>query len=329
MDPRLRGDDEHQIMNHISVLKDETINQFNYLKDKGGVFVDGTLGLAGHSVAILNNQNTAASLKIIGIDADESALDRAKKIIFKRGFVENFILVHNNFKNIKSILAELNIEKIDGGLLDLGVSSMQFDTKERGFSFQDPDQPLDMRMDTNQKLTTAMVLNSYPAEKITKILYEYGEERFASRIIKNIVEARKKSPIAKVGDLLDVLEISIPKFFQKRSKIHFATKTFQALRIEVNGELSGLDEAIKDFVSVLKPGAKLAIISFHSLEDRIVKQTFHNLANPCHCPPKMPCVCNLKPSVKILTKKPIIPSESEISTNPRSRSAKLRVIEKI
>ncbi len=319
-------------MQHIPVLKSEIVDQFGYLNDKGSVFVDGTLGLAGHSLAILsfpNHPKRPNPPKIIGIDADQSALNAAKKLISGSGFSKNFILVHNNFKNIKNVLSELNIAKIDGALLDLGVSSMQFNTKERGFSFQDPNQPLDMRMDQDQNLTATIVLNSYPAEKLTKILYEFGEEKFARTIVKNIIEFRKKTPIVKVGDLIEILSQSIPISIQKRSKIHFATKTFQALRIGVNCELNELDAAIKDFVSVLKPGAKLAIISFHSLEDRIVKQTFNDLANPCKCPPQMPCICGLKPEVKILTKKPIVPSAEEIASNPRSRSAKLRVVEKI
>lgn len=319
-------------MNHVSVLKDEVIDQFSYLNKKGSVFVDGTLGLAGHSMAILSSPNHSKYpllSKIIGIDTDQSALTEAQKIISERGFAKNLTFVHNNFKNIRSILDELNIEKIDGALLDLGVSSVQFDQKERGFSFQDPDQPLDMRMDQDQKLTAAMILNSYSAEKLTGILFEYGEEKFARTIVKNIIESRKKLPMNKVGDLIEILGKSIPVSIQKRSKIHFATKTFQALRIEVNAELTGLDQTIKDFVYVLKPGARLAIISFHSLEDRIVKKTFQVLESPCQCPPKIPCVCGLKPVVKILTKKPIVPSQQEISANPRSRSAKLRVVEKI
>lgn len=316
-------------MKHISVLKNEVIDQFGYLNDEGGIFVDGTLGLAGHSLTLLNGSKDKTKLKIIGLDVDQSALNEAEKIISERGFIDNFILVHNNFKNIKGVLTDLNIAEIDGVLLDLGVSSMQFDQKERGFSFQDPSQPLDMRMDLGQKLTAAMVLNSYPAEKLTGVLFEYGEEKFARTIVKNIIESRKKLPMNKVGDLIEILSKSIPVSIQKRSKINFATKTFQALRIEVNAELTGLDQTIKDFVSVLKPGAKLAIISFHSLEDRIVKKTFQVLESPCQCPAKMPCVCGLKPTVKILTKKPIIPTSAEILSNPRSRSAKLRVAEKI
>lgn len=316
-------------MEHVSVLKSEVINQFDYLQEKGGVFVDGTLGLAGHSLAVLQSLKNKDQLKIIGIDADQQALDGTEKIISKSGFAANFILIHNNFKNVNGIINELNIDKIDGALLDLGVSSMQFDQKERGFSFQDPEQLLDMRMDRSNYLTAEIVLNNYPAEKLTKILYDYGEERFAAGIVKNIIDSRKKSPIRKVGDLLEVLSNSIPKAFQMRSKIHFATKTFQALRIEVNNELTGLDGAIRDFVSVLKPGGKLAIISFHSLEDRVVKKTFQALESPCQCPAKMPCVCGLKPEIKILTKKPIIPTNQEIAINPRSRSAKLRVAEKL
>jgi len=313
-------------MKHISVLKSEILEQFKYLGKKPGIFVDGTLGLAGHSLAILEK---SPKLTTVGIDQDLSAIDEAGKLISASKLSEKFILVHNNFKNIKSVLAELKIAKIDGALLDLGVSSMQLDEKERGFSFQDPNQPLDMRMDRENDLTAAKILNSYQESRLTEIFFKYGEEKFARKIARNIIEARKKDPIKKVGQLVEILEKSIPISVQKRSKTHFATKVFQALRIETNEELRGLDETISDFVSFLKPGARLAIISFHSLEDRIVKQTFDHLTHPCQCPPEMPCVCGLKPIVKILTKKPIVPFDEETKNNPRSRSAKLRVIEKI
>ena len=315
-------------MKHIPVLLDEIIETFKYLK-KGGVFVDGTLGAAGHSIAIANGlQLTTYNLQLIGIDQDQEALEIAKENIEKAGLGDNFILVHNNFKNIAAVLSNLNISKIDGALLDLGVSSMQFDQKERGFSFQDPAQPLDMRMDQNCNITAAKILNEYSESEIIRILRQYGEESFASKIARNIVETRKKKSFATVGDLLEILSVSIPKKFQF-GKTHFATKTFQALRIEVNDELNILENTIGDFVKILKPESKLAIISFHSLEDRIVKQTFNKLAHPCTCPPALPCVCGKTPTIKILTSKPIISSESEISANPRSRSAKLRIIQKL
>lgn len=312
-------------MTHIPVLKDDVIDQFDYLKKRSGYFVDGTLGLAGHSLEIAKINS---ALKIIGIDADQQALDEAKKRISKAGMQKNFILVHNNFKNINEILDELKTKKINGALLDLGVSSMQFDNKERGFSFQDPDRLLDMRMDQTKEFTAAKILSSYTESQLAKILFEYGEERNANKIAKNITLARKKSALKTVGDLLEVLKISIPKRDQF-GKIHFATKTFQALRIEVNAELDKLDVALREFVDALKPGGRLAVISFHSLEDRIVKKTFQSLEDPCQCPPKMPCVCGLTPLVKIITKKPLVASEAEIDLNPRSRSAKMRVVEKI
>lgn len=223
-----------------------------------------------------------------------------------------------------------NDELVDGALLDLGVSSMQFDSKERGFSFSEPSASLDMRMDQEQKITAAGILNRYPREKIEQILKEFGEERFARIISINIVKERGNKQFQEVGDLLSVLEKSIPVKIQKTSKIHFATRTFQALRIEINEELKYLEKTIRDFVDLLKPNSKLAIISFHSLEDRIVKQTFKELAKECICPPKAPiCNCNHKAKIKKLTRKPIIPSEEEINVNPRSRSAKLRIVEKL
>ncbi|PIS07740.1 16S rRNA (cytosine(1402)-N(4))-methyltransferase [Candidatus Berkelbacteria bacterium CG10_big_fil_rev_8_21_14_0_10_43_13] len=313
-------------MKHVSVLKSEVLDQFSYLKGKAGIFVDGTLGMAGHSLSL---ENISDKLKIIGIDADEEALGLVKKELSVSKHSKNFILVHNNFKSIKKILVELNIEKIDGALLDLGVSSMQLDQKDRGFSFQDSTQLLDMRMDQTRDLTAAKILNFYKENQLSQIIFNYGEEKFARIIAKNIIEFRKKTPITTIHLLLNILDISIPKSVQMRSKTHFATKTFQALRIEVNGELDGLDQAIKDFASVLRPGGRLAVISFHSLEDRIVKKTFSFLAHPCQCPSEMPCICGLVPEIKILTKKPIIPSAEETTNNPRSRSAKLRVLEKI
>jgi len=313
-------------MKHVSVLKSEFLEQFSYLKGKAGIFVDGTLGLAGHSLAL---QKSSGKLKIIGIDTDQEALNLAKKELSTSKYSKNFILIHNNFKKITAILQELEIEKIDGGLLDLGVSSMQLDQKDRGFSFQDSTQLLDMRMDQTRDLTAAKILNFYKESQLSQVIFNYGEEKFARIIAKNIIEFRKKTPIATVYHLIKILDLSIPKSVQMRSKTHFATKTFQALRIEVNGELDGLDQAIRDFVSVLKPGAKLAVISFHSLEDRIVKKTFNFLAHPCQCPSEMPCICGLVSEIKILTKKPIIPSVEETTNNPRSRSAKLRVLEKI
>lgn len=316
-------------MNHIPVLKNEVLEYFQYLAKDGNYFVDGTLGLAGHSLAIAKQAEDNKDLKFIGIDQDQSALDLALEKITTQKLDSRFILVHNNFKNISEILEELEIDKFDGALLDLGVSSMQFDDKSRGFSFSDPAQILDMRMDKSSNFDAQFIVNNYSREELTEILYKFGEESFAPKIATNIVYSRKKKTIRTIGDLLEVLSESIPKSLQVGRRQHFATKTFQALRIAVNKELDGLDLAITDFANHLKSGGRLAIISFHSLEDRIVKTTFHDLANPCKCPPKLPCVCNLEPSAKIITSKPIVASEQEVSENPRSRSAKLRVVEKL
>ncbi|MFA7253869.1 MAG: 16S rRNA (cytosine(1402)-N(4))-methyltransferase RsmH [Patescibacteria group bacterium] len=315
---------------HIPVLENEVINQFRYLdKLNGAVFVDATLGAAGHSIMLAESLKPKNENVFIGIDQDEKALEIAKKEIKQAGFEREFILVHDNFENIASILKELDYESIDGALLDIGVSSMQIDELERGFSFKDPNQPLDMRMDCSKSLTAGYLLNNYPESRINNIIHDFGEEQFSRVIARNIIEARKAKKMNTIGDLLSVLERSIPVKIQKTSRVNFATKTFQALRIEVNQELEILEKSINDFVGALKPGGRLAIITFHSLEDRIVKQTFKLLADPCQCPKSMPCICNKKPTVKMITKKPVGPADDEIRENPRSRSAKLRVIEKL
>lgn len=325
-------------MKHIPVLKNEVLETLDYLKNiKDGFFVDGTLGLAGHSLAIaakLKDQNS--KLKFIGIDKDTNALKLAKENIEKAGFLDDFAFVHNDFKNIEEIFKQVQDDrkiedlKIDGALIDLGVSSMQLDDKERGFSFSDPEAALDMRMDQTQELSAFDVLNYYPQLKLEKIFREYGEEKFYRNIAKNICKNRKLKPIEKVGELLSILEVSIPTKVRKTSKKHFATGTFRALRLEVNQELTKLDTALMDFISVLNKGSRLAVISFHSTEDRIVKETFRKAENPCICPPLVPvCACGNTPLVKIITKKPIIPSDQEIAENPRSRSAKLRIVEKL
>jgi 16S rRNA (cytosine1402-N4)-methyltransferase len=318
-------------MDHISVLKNEVTENFGYFcKIKSPIFVDGTIGAAGHGLAIAKELNIAnLDFQIIGLDQDKTALKIAKENIKNAGLVNKFILIHTNFSDVNDVLAANNISKIDGALLDLGVSSMQFDLAERGFSFKDPTQNLDMRMDTENELTAIQILNSYPQSRIEQILREFGEEKFSRKIAKEIVEVRKKITIVTVGDLLAILEKAIPIKIQKTGRTHFATKTFQALRIEVNHELEILEQTIDDLVELLNTGGRLAIITFHSLEDRIVKHKFQSLAHPCQCPPKMPCGCGLVPRIEILTKKPIIPDQLEIESNPRSRSAKLRIIEKI
>lgn len=312
---------------HISVLKDEIVENFKYLANlKEGVFFDGTLGLAGHSIEIAKIN---PHLTIIGLDKDDEAIKLAKEDISKSSLGDRFIIEKSDFKDFEDVLIKYKIAEINGALLDLGVSSLQLDDLNRGFSFKDKDQPLDMRMDQTQELDAKKILNTYNETELFKILSEFGEEKFARLIAKNITRKRKEEKIEKVSDLLTVLEQSIPAKFRKTGKIHFATRTFQALRIEVNKELLNLDIAINRLVSYLRPGAKLAIISFHSLEDRIVKNTFKKLADPCDCPKEMPCICGLKKTIRILTNKPILPSEIEIKQNSRSRSAKLRIIEKI
>jgi 16S rRNA (cytosine1402-N4)-methyltransferase len=319
-------------MKHIPVLKNEVLDNFNYFSNvKDGYFVDGTLGAAGHSIAIATKFKAQNSkLKIIGIDKDHKALEIAKDNIKKASLIGNFIFIHDDFKNIKTILDDLKINKINGALIDLGVSSMQLDDRERGFSFSSPEAVLDMRMDQSQKLSAFDVLNYYPQIKLEKILKEYGEEKFYRNIAKNICKSRKTESIKKVGDLLKILEESIPTKVRMTGKKHFATSAFRALRLEVNQELTKLDNALLNFINALDKGGKLAVISFHSTEDRIVKETFRRAENPCVCPPLAPvCACGNKPLVKILTKKPIIPNEEETAQNPRARSAKLRVVEKL
>jgi len=321
-------------MPHTPVLKNEILETFGYLrKIKMPVFVDGTLGAGGHALAIALTQNLKLKTKnygsFIGIDKDHAALEIAKENIAEAGLLDQFQFIHDDFKNIKEIFRKLKIEKIDGVLLDLGVSSMQFDQKERGFSFSDPDQPLDMRMDRRSRLTASDIINRYSESALAQIIFNYGEERWGKAIARAITRSRKTRRVSTVGDLLNIIAETLPPKVKYADGKHFATRTFQALRIEVNQELIGLDKAIAGFVEVLNPGGRLAVISFHSLEDRIVKQTFLKLADPCTCPAEMPCLCGKKPIVKIISKKPIVPSDSETRDNIRSRSAKLRIVEKI
>jgi 16S rRNA (cytosine1402-N4)-methyltransferase len=333
-----------RITHHKPVLLKEVLDAFDYLKDKTElVFVDGTIGLAGHSTALalkIKNQKSlprrqAGKIKIIGIDKDQKALDSAKLKAESCNLEAIFTFVHDDFSNYEDIIHSMNLStsleasKIDGILLDLGVSSMQLDERERGFSFQDPEQPLDMRMNQKQIITAAEILNTYPLIELRRVL-KYAEEKYHRHIAENICLARKVRKIRTVGDLLKILEDSIPAGVRTRSKKHFATNTFRGLRIETNNELSHLADTIKTMTQSLKVGGKIAIISFHSTEDRIVKHTFKELANPCTCPREFPqCVCGKKPEIKILTTKPIEASEQELGDNPRARSAKLRIAERI
>jgi 16S rRNA (cytosine1402-N4)-methyltransferase len=317
---------------HQPVLLSEVIETFECLKDrKDPVFVDGTIGLAGHSSAIaeavLKSKVQSPKLKIIAVDKDQDALKIAGKKLGKYDNIR-FSLINDKFENIKDILAGLNIEKVDGILLDLGVSSMQLDQGERGFSFQ-TEAPLDMRMDQGQELTAREVVNRYPEKELVRIFSEYGEERFSKTITRKIIEERSKRAIETTKELADVVIAAVPAKFRS-TKTSPATNVFRALRMEVNREVADLEKGIEDAVSVLSPGGKLAVISFHSIEDRVVKQTFSRLANPCICSTKQPvCNCGLVPQIKILDKKPIVPTEEEVAENPRARSAKLRIAERI
>ncbi|OFI07545.1 ribosomal RNA small subunit methyltransferase H [Clostridium acetireducens DSM 10703] len=305
---------------HISVLLNETIDGLNIKPE--GVYVDCTLGGGGHSREILKRLSEKGTL--IGIDQDSTALEVCRER-FKE--YSNVIYVHNNFYNIDTILNNLNIEKVDGVIMDLGVSSYQLDTAERGFSYM-KDAPLDMRMDRDNDISAFNVINNYSEEELTNVIKKYGEEKFAKRISRKIVERRKKTSIDTTIQLVDIIKEAIPVKFQKKG--HPAKKTFQAIRIEVNRELKILNKAIEDSVNHLNSEGRISIITFHSLEDRIVKNKFRELENPCTCPPDFPiCVCGKKPILKIINKKPVEPSEYEKQVNSRSKSAKLRIGEKI
>jgi 16S rRNA (cytosine1402-N4)-methyltransferase len=306
---------------HISVLLDECIDGLNIKKD--GIYVDGTLGGAGHSKEICNHLDSRGLL--IGIDQDINALNASREVLKDKQC--NIELIESNFSNIKNVLESKEIFQIDGMLLDLGVSSHQLDEPLRGFSYMH-DAPLDMRMSQKAKLSAYEVVNNYSEEELYKIIKEYGEERWAKRVAQFICQSRMQQPIQTTYELVDIIKKAIPKS-ARRDGPHPAKRTFQAIRIEVNNELGIIKDTILDATALLKPGGRLCIITFHSLEDRIVKQTYKQLENPCTCPASFPvCVCNQKPTIKTITRKPILPTEEEIEKNPRSRSAKLRIIEK-
>lgn len=305
---------------HVSVLLEESIEGLDIKED--GIYVDCTLGGAGHSKQIISRLSSKGML--IGIDQDINAINFAKE---KLKCYPNIKIVHDNFYNIDNILKELNIDKVDGILMDLGVSSYQLDEAERGFSYM-KDAPLDMRMDRDNSLSAFNVVNQYDEEKLVKIIREYGEEKFALRIARFIVSERQNKPIETTLELVEIIKNAIPAK-ARREGPHPAKRTFQAIRIEVNQELAILEKAIEDSVAHLNKDGRIAIITFHSLEDRIVKNTFKRLQDPCICPKEFPvCTCGKVSELKIITKKPIEPSEYEIENNPRSRSAKLRVGEK-
>ncbi len=305
---------------HVPVLLDEVINALDIKED--GIYVDCTLGGAGHSSEILKRLSSKG--KLIGIDQDINALNAAKERLAGHN---NVIYVHDNFYNIDKIMESICIDKVDGILMDLGVSSHQLDTAERGFSYM-KEAPLDMRMDRDNHISASEVINNYSEEEIYKIIRDYGEEKFAKRIANFIVNQRSIKPIETTLELVDIIKKAIPMRFQKNG--HPAKKTFQAIRIEVNRELFILDKAVEDSIRRLNKDGILAIITFHSLEDRIIKQKFKELENPCTCPKEFPiCVCGKTSIIKIISKKPIEATDMEREENSRSKSAKLRVAKKI
>lgn len=307
--------------NHVSVLLNECIENLNIKPD--GIYVDGTMGGAGHSLEIVKKLSEKGML--IGIDRDEEALAVAEERL--KDF-NNVKYVHDNHDNIDEIIKNLNIKGIDGILLDLGVSSYQIDEKTRGFTYMD-DGPLDMRMDKSQKLTAEYIVNNYKEQDLARIIFEYGEEKFSRKIAKNICEYRKNKKIETTGELVKIIEKSIPGKFREKNS-HPAKRTFQAIRIEVNNEIEPLYNTVKNSITALNSKGRLCVITFHSLEDRMVKKAFIDAEGKCTCPKDLPyCVCGNVSLGKIITKKPILPTEKEMQENSRSRSAKLRVFEKI
>lgn len=314
---------EEQIaFSHYSVLLNECIEGLAIRPD--GIYIDGTAGGAGHSSVIASHLGKGG--KLLALDQDETAVAVATERLSRFG--ERAEVVHTNFCNLAQVCADRGINQIDGLLLDLGVSSYQLDTAERGFSYRS-DAPLDMRMDATKQLSARTIVNEYSEDALRRIFFEYGEERFSSRIASNIIRARQTAPIETTGELVEIIKRSVPARHGDGGH-HPAMRTFQALRIEVNAELDVIAPAIKSAVSLLRPGGRVVIITFHSLEDRIVKQTFASLAGGCTCPPGFPiCVCGNKPKINILTKKPILPTKEELAINSRSHSAKLRIAEKL
>lgn len=306
---------------HYSVLLPETIEQLHIKED--GIYVDGTLGGGGHSYEIAKRLTTG---RLIGIDQDYDALEAAGERL--RPFADRVTLVHSNYEAMVERVHEIGIDKVDGILLDLGVSSFQLDTPERGFSYMVEDAPLDMRMDQDNPMTAADIVNDYSEEDLYRIIRDYGEDRFAKNIAKNIVKERQKERITRAGQLNQIIERSIPKKLQVTGG-HPAKRTYQAIRIELNRELDVLEQNLDAFIDLLAEDGRICIITFHSLEDRIVKNTFKKNQDPCTCPKDFPvCVCGKKSKGRVITRKPILPSEKELEENTRSRSAKLRVFER-
>lgn len=306
---------------HTSVLLNETIENIKIKPD--GIYVDGTLGGAGHSSHIC--ERLSATGRLIGIDQDEAAIAAAGKRL--EPFQNQVTIIRSNYCDMVPRLAEIGVTGVDGILLDLGVSSYQLDNAERGFTYRE-DVPLDMRMDQRNALSAYEVVNDYSEENLSRILHEYGEERFARKIAHNICVSRQQAPIRTTGELIEIIKRSIPAKIRATGG-HPAKRTFQAIRIEVNQELTVLSESLDGMIDLLNDGGRLCVITFHSLEDRIVKNIFRKNEHPCTCPPEFPvCVCGKKSKGTVVTRKPILPGEEEMETNPRSKSAKLRVFER-
>lgn len=309
--------------NHKSVLLEETIESLNIKPD--GIYVDGTLGGAGHAQRVI--EKLSENGRFVGIDQDEDALCAAKEKLGKLNKNVQIDVVKSNYKDMVSVLKGLGIDRVDGILLDIGVSSYQIDTVERGFTYKE-DGPLDMRMDKDSSFSAKNVVNEYSEMDLFRIIRDYGEDRFAKNIAKHIVQRRAEKPFETTGELIETIKAAIPLKVRANGG-HPAKKTFQAIRIEVNKELYVLENSIDEMIEVLADGGRLSIITFHSLEDRIVKNKFRENENPCVCPPNFPaCVCGRKSKGIVVTRKPIVPSEKEISENKRSKSSKLRVFER-
>lgn len=308
---------------HYSVLLNETIENLNIRPD--GIYVDGTLGGGGHSYQIL--KRLGENGKLIGIDQDADAIQAAGERLAEFG--NKATLIRSNYANMKEELHAIGVNGVDGIVLDLGVSSFQLDTPERGFTYREPDAPLDMRMDDRQSQTAKDIVNGYSEMDLYRIIRDYGEDKFAKNIAKHIVAARQVKPITTTGELTEIIRESIPMKMQVKSG-HPAKRTFQAIRIELNRELDVLRDSLDGMIDILDDGGRLCIITFHSLEDRIVKTIFRKNENPCTCPSDFPvCVCGKKSKGKVITRKPILPGETEMEENPRSKSAKLRIFERV
>ena len=311
---------------HISVLLNECIDGLNIRPD--GVYMDGTMGGAGHP-SQLSRRLTTGTMAGIARDMDAIRAATARMQPLTEASQARFVALHGNFHDAPELLRSAGIERIDGALLDLGVSSYQLDQRARGFSYHD-DAPLDMRMDQSQPLTAATIVNTWSAEKIAHILSEYAEEKWAVQIARVLCDRRQKQPIETTSQLVNIIDAAIPAKFRKKDDGHPARRTFQALRIAVNDELHPLEDALRGIFDMLNPGGRLCVIAFHSLEDRIVKNTFRSFADPCTCPKQIPiCICGKKPTAKIITRKPSVAAKEELDMNPRSRSATLRIAEKL